>query len=64
MSTTATERRTYTLAEACDLLGISRRNADRLLADTGRIHPDVHCVRIGSRWLVSKAELLALLGEA
>lgn len=53
---------TYPLAEACALLGISRRNADRMLAAGQQIHPEIPAVRIGTRWLVQRRALDRVLG--
>lgn len=45
---------TYTLEEACQLIGISVRTAHRLLAKGDELHPGVPAVRIGGRWKIPR----------
>lgn len=53
---------TYSVPEACALLGISRQRAHRLLAATGRLSPELPAIKIGARWQVQRRAVDRLLG--
>ena len=61
-TTTIPDRHTYTLDEACALLGISMRTARRILAAGEDLHPDAPAIRVGGRWKVARRKLDTLLG--
>lgn len=62
MSAPTTVALTYSVPEACALLGISRQRAHRLLHETGRLHDDIPCIKLGGRWQVQKKALDRVLG--
>ena len=59
MTTATLERQTYNLDEVAALLGVSIRHVYKLAQEDGL--PGV--VKCGSRWIMPRTKLWALLGE-
>lgn len=53
---------TYSVPEACALLGISRQRAHRLLNATGRLAPELPAIKIGARYQIVRGPVDRLLG--
>ncbi len=48
------ERQVLTLPEAAEMLGVSRRTVERLVARGEPVIPGVEAFKVGSQWRVSR----------